>query len=434
MGTLIDAKKTLPSQHIHQSMVASESINVGNSGVMKVDPRFQVYGTSKPTGQIGAKKSASQALSSQQIHDQLSAGHGLVSLLANPSFKYSLVGHTSTGKKVSLLDVIKNDERTSATNSYFTGKYHGEAASQIAHELQARYSKTPSLASMKKLTPQQMADDQMKIAYLTEFLNSKKLSAMYKDPAFLKAYPKGKTTYLPLIEDAKYRATVQAMIENYNRGIQVFTENQDLQKYAHYRHGAHIVKSVKGVKTEMTDSDYSHMMAQEKTITRVSTLDLSKASLAQVKRAATDLEGLSTLYDSISVIPPNDRSIRQSITFDMLDIKLKQLQQLYINVKTYERIKEREKEQHDINTFQESNNANIAKVLSDLRALPSKPQSARKGIVDGIIDKVVAYKTSVLNEQKKYPHIMKESNPPSEDHKVIASCYTNWAALFRWVN
>ena len=239
MGTIINPKEVKHGLTLEPKLTQSSTINIGNSGSMKVDPRFQLDQNNPVSGQQTNKKntvhyggiSRKNPVMMNPVADILH----IVGLSQN--FKYSLTKKGKGGKPVTIVDAMKHTETNSSVTDFYTGHLMGQTAAKIALELQQRYRNPATIQNMKKLTPQQIRDDRMKIAFLTAFLNSNKLKRIYSNPKMIDAkagYPIAKTTYLPLFQNDKYRKSIQELIENHNRGFQLLREDAELSALSHY--------------------------------------------------------------------------------------------------------------------------------------------------------------------------------------------------------
>ena len=424
----LDIKSQPVQQHIESTIVNSESIKVGKSGSMKVDKRFLANlpaGSLFSGGGYGKTRSATQASESKN----------LLGMGSSKSFKYTLTSKDAQGNPVSILSTILHTEKHTANNDYTTGHLQGQIASQVAFELQSRYSKVMTLDQMNKISKAQQKDDNMKIAYLNAYINSKKMRTIYNDPAYNKRYPTGSATYLKILKDASTLKAIQNIINNHNRGILLQRERQELDGFEHWRAGS---KSQTGigtpghmVKTLETKTDFDLAEKTRLEVGQFMTNDPSKMTPQQLAVALHIIDGYNTQYDAIAKIPAGQRTISQRIQFYNLDLHLVALNNKYINIVEYKRIREQEGEEKDVESFRIAEATHLTEILNKIHNLKNLKNPQLTQEIDAISTLSQNAKTRIRGEEKKFPNIMAGKG---ESHKKIANAYGNQATIFRWIN
>tara|TARA_B110000208_G_scaffold371_1_gene446 strand:+ start:142 stop:6657 length:6516 start_codon:yes stop_codon:yes gene_type:complete len=438
----LNIKEQPHPQHISQDLINTQSVSVGRSGELKVDARFKDKLSVDKSGKLlisgyGVSKTGIQAPSSQDKRDAREPGAGLISLITAPhnTFKYTLTNMDSKGNRLTILSALQNAEHTSSTTDYYTGHYQGQIASQVAYELQERYGKPPTAEDMKKMPAGVQAEDQVKIDYLASFITSAKMKTIYSDPKFASLYPSGVGTYMKFIYDPAYIATIQNLVNNRNRGLLLTREQQELKSIEGWHPGSTLQTKVHGRGVTETQHQYDLAIQTKIAMAKFLAKDPNKMTLLELHSSLATLTSWNNTYDRLQKIKPGDRTIAERIGFYNLDLHLNDLQQRFIDFTELTRVKARVNETTDIETFRKSNELQLNTFYTDIRNLKTMGKTeTRKAEVIRLIRVIQAQKRLIITTQSSFPNIMKEKEPPSSDHLILANAYGNWSTLFNYFN
>ncbi len=434
MGDTLDIQRQ-PHTHITSSITHTDTIKLGASGQVSVDNRFHT--SISKQGKLSVTGYGAQALDKQDLRNQLEMGSGALSLAHHKNFKYTLTSKDKSGNPITILSQMQHAEKYSAVTDYATAHMLGNIAGEVAYELQQRYGKTPTVGEMSKLSQSNLKGDMIKIQFLHDYFASirkGKLKKIYANPNFGKVYPTG-TGYLQFTTDTNLQDNVQDLINNHNLGISLLSEKAELQKLEHFRGGGNTQITVDGHTYTETRKDYDFATSFSKTLNTFMALDPNKMSITELQQAKQNLQKYETALQIVNGKPPGDRTIRDRIIKDNLDLNLLSLQKRFIDFSELLVIKERAKEITEIEVFKGQNKSSLDKWIEDLRKLPSIPVGQQTAYLYKMIDRAEAQKTAIRKLNSKFPHIMSENKPPySQDHLVIANAMTNWSRLYRWLN
>ena len=441
MGDKVNLKNQA-TQHIQSTLTNKQSVQVGRSGQMGIDTRFnlkRVRGKLMAGGYdvtAGTLHTAQQAQDAQDKRDGARPGSGLISLMTGPhnSYSYTLTSKDAKGNPVTILSTLQNTNAHLNSSDYYTGHIQGQIAQQIASELQARYGKSMTYAQTQKITPDQRRDDRLKIQYLATFLNSSpKLKAMYDNPTFNSRYPSGDATYIALLKDPNYIGAIQNIIDNHNRGTDLLREKAELDKLQHWRAGQTTEFQVGGKSTLETQSDYDQAISTQTDIDSFLQLNPNHMTLAQLNSAVDKLQMFSNRYDEIQNKPRGDRTLSERINFDSLDLHLEELKKRFVDFTTLKEIRERQHETTELEQFRIAQKQSMDIYIQEVRNLKNLKNPQLTNELDRLNLLAQTAKISSNTELKKFPHITGENNPPSVDYLILNNTITNWALLFRWI-
>ena len=433
-------------QPIERKLVNDASITIGKSGALPVDKTFLERYTmvdGKPVRRGNTDKEhqrQAQTEGEKALYYGASEGFnkGITGLLeATKTFSYHLTSRDNHGNPITIITTLQHAEKNSAVTDYYGGHVQGQIASQVAYELQQRYGKQMTLADFQKIDGKTSREDQIKIQYLDTFLKSNKMKTIYADPKFLKAYPDGASTYLQLMNNPKYIGAIQNLINNRNRGLTLVRERAELDalegggaeaKVSHYAGGNETVTQYE------SKSDKSFATEMKSSIHTLTTSDPTKMTLDELHVALAKIDQLNATYARLGKISPSDRLINERIIYDNLDLNLKQLQDKFVDLTEFKIIAERKVEERVVEQYRTDNNAELDKFIIALRNIKNLKNPQLKAEIDRLNRITQDTKQKVLKEQSHYPHIMKETKPPSVDHLILANAYGNWSTLYRWLN
>ena len=417
MPNKLNTKEQPPSTHIEATLVNSDTIRVGTSGQMATDPRFVKH---LPKG---SKYLAGHSSSTQQ------------SLFPDKNYNYNLHSTDTKGNPTTIVTALQQTGK--GKPNIFTAHHNGQIASQIAFELQDRYNHPLTPVEISKLTEQQLQDDRLKISFLSIWLKNADLAKIYSDPKYtdsMGGYPQAKNSYIKLFNDPKYGKAIQNMIDNHNRVITLKREKRELDILNHYSQNIPTIK-IAGVTTKMTSGDYEYAMAADKRMSDLIAVDPSKLTANQLQLALTQYHKMSARYDMLKAIPTQNRTIKQRLEFYQMDLNFLQLQQHFIDIKTYQQIKQRQTETITLKAFNKSNDESLDLWINKLNSLQMiVSHQTRHDLLLQLDNEASAKQGEIRTLQSKYPHIMNEKGTPSQDHLILANAFDNWSRLFRWIN
>ena len=441
MGDKVNLKNQA-TQHIQSTLTKKQSVQVGRSGQMGIDTRFnlkRVRGKLMAGGYdvtAGTLHTAQQAQDAQDKRDGARPGGGLISLMTGPhnSYSYTLTSKDAKGNPVTILSTLQNTNAHLNSSDYYTGHIQGQIAQQIASELQARYGKSMTYSQVRKITPNERRDDRLKIQYLATFLNSSpKLKTMYDNPTFNSRYPSGDATYIALLKNPNYIGAIQNIIDNHNRGTDLLREKAELDQLQHWRAGQNTEFQVGGKSTLETQSDYDLAISTQTDIDSFLQLNPNHMTLAQLNSAVNKIENFSFRYDEIQNKPRGDRTLSERINFDSLDLHLEELKKRFVDFTTLKEIRERQHEATELEQFRIAQKQSMDIYIQEVRNLKNLKNPQLTNELDRLNLLAQTAKISSNTELKKFPHITGENDPPSVDYLILNNTITNWALLFRWI-
>ena len=369
----------------------TSEVSVGKSGNMKVDPRFSLISDNKKHVENVNK---------------------------NP-FNYLLTMKDEKGNDVNILQTLKSHETRVENDNFNDGNKQAKIANQIVYELSQKYSNPVDLKTMNKIPTDVLEDDKLKIAFLTHFLNSKTYQAILGNPNYNKAYPNSKLN--KMMTDVHIRGAIQSIINNHNRGELLQQEQGKLLT---------LKIGVEGT----TANDISMLEQRKKEISNIFNHTPSDMTIEEITNQITAIDKLDKKYFELSKIPLKDRTHAQQIEYDEIDIHLEDLKQQYIEFYEYKKIKERQKEDQEIESFSVKQKEDLDHFINDLRALKNLKGDTLKAELNRLSLLATNKKGDIRTEQGKFKNIMSEKESISQDHLKLTNAFRNWNLLATYMN
>ena len=431
-------------EHISSELVNTQSVSIGRSGTVKLDPRFKVDPHQFPS----SSTSVPQALGSADKRAR--AGElGVVAGLT-PTFSYTVTNKDKQGNVVTALTSLRASEKDN-NSSWVNGHVHGQIASQYAFELQKKYKTVPTLAELAALTPAERAEDQARITYLAEWSNSDYYKNMYNNPSFYDprtGYPGAASSYSKLFLDSTMQSAITTLIENHNRGLTLEKERKELDKLEHWTKNKGVTVTIDGKPTLETANEHDLAIATSIVIKQLSSKKISELSREELAKAIVDIGLMNERYDRLSQEFSGDLTVGERIELYNMDLNLPMLKQYFIDVTETKILKDRQFESFNIEKFRIDNKKDIDQFFLDLKNVPNLPKAQQRTEIDRLSNLVSAKRYAVEEEQTKYPSIMAAYNKEttkgfvgptqqtgvSADHLIITNAFQNWTSILKWSN